>query len=102
VCGQQIPEEEGCPVVAEMLRLLATDSCCSVREAALTSICINKVTLPAIVARVRDTAKNVRKQARVKMLRVMSAGNNDEQDASLDASDSLDATMADVTIASDQ
>ena len=73
-CASQIPEEDACPVVAEMLRLMTTDSCSTVREAALESICISKITLPSIMMRVRDVTKSVRTQAREKMMRVVQAG----------------------------
>jgi HEAT repeat associated with sister chromatid cohesion len=92
----QLPEEEACPVVAEMLRVMATDSCSSVREAALESICINKLTLPAIISRLRDVTASVRAQARMKVMRVMEAGNVSEQD--LDNSESLDASNGNTTM----
>jgi hypothetical protein len=78
-----------------MLRVMATDSCSSVREAALESICINKLTLPAIISRLRDVTASVRAQARTKVMRVMEAGNVSEQD--LDSSDSLNMTDSNTT-----
>jgi hypothetical protein len=70
-------EDPQCPVVAEYVRLMKSDAVAAVREAALSSICITEATLPLIMQRGRDVSSGVRKQARIKVVRVLRATSGD-------------------------
>lgn len=76
-----------------------TDSCSSVREAALECICINKITLPAIMLHLRDVTASVRAIARTKMMRVVEAGaaaNETCVSDSMDDSQMMNSTTSDI------
>lgn len=82
-----------------MLRLMSTDSCSSVRDAAVECVCISRLTLPAIMMRVRDVSKDVRTQARGKMMRVVAAGVGEE---ALNVDDDVEDSVQDTTTVSDE
>jgi HEAT repeats len=53
-------QSEGDGITEELLRLLQRDSSKEVRIAAVDCICLSKITLPLVIARVKDVKPEVR------------------------------------------
>ena len=59
----QDPTDAGCEIIAAYMARMASDNSPEVRRAALHQIAVSKKTLPAIVARTRDTKEAIRRHA---------------------------------------